>query len=221
MAFGISTDSSGGNFTPIVKINSKAGRVYRVDREQGADGWVTNEVDITRDFQFVPDFDNAEVGWMKFVAGQAPDLRMVKLGEPMADRPEGVDKDGKPLYRQGLRMALKLGKGCGGDLRELAATAKSIIGPIDRLHDEFVAERKKGRAGQLPIVRMTDTKKVDIKTPHGTNTNYEPVFEIVDWVDREKAFAAAEEPKAEAKAETKTEQRAEPKREMANASEDF
>lgn len=219
MAFGISTDSSGGNFTPIVKINSKAGRVYRVDREQGADGWVTSEVDITRDFQFVPDFDNAEVGWMKFVSGQAPDLRMVRLGEPMADRPEGVDKDGKPAYRQGLRMVLKLGRACGGDLRELAATAKSIIGPIDRLHDEFIAGRK-AHPGQLPIVRMTDTKKVDIKTPHGTNTNYEPVFEIVDWVDREKAFSAAE-PTEEKAAPAAAEAKAEPKREMANATEDF
>ena len=198
MALGIQTESGGGSFTPTVKINSKQGRVYRVDRTQGAEGWTTDEVEITRDFQFVPDMDNLEIGWMFFKAGQAPDLRMVRLGEEMPARPPGVDSEGKPNFKQGVRLLLKLGKSCGGDLREISATAKSILGPIDKLHDAYLSGRSE-HPGQLPQVRMTDMKKIDTKTPHGTNTNFEPIFEIVGWVDREKVFGPqpANDPKAE------------------------
>lgn len=219
MALGIQTESGGGNFTPTVKINSKQGRVYRVDRTQGAEGWTTDEVEITRDFQFVPDLENLEIGWMFFKAGQAPDLRMVKLGDPMADRPAGADAEGKPLFKQGVRLLMKLGKTCGGDLRELAATAKSILGPIDKLHDEYLAGVK-DRPGQLPVVKMTDMKKIDTKTQHGTNTNFEPVFEIVSWVDREKAFAAAEDTPAPQETTTTT-VKDEPKKELVSAGEEF
>lgn len=206
MAFGIQTESGGGNFTPVVKINAKQGRVWRVDRSQGADGWQTDEVDITNDFQFVPDFENIEIGWMHFAAGQAPDLRMVRIGEALPARPT-------ENHKQGFRLKVKLGKSCGGDLREIAATAKSLTGPFDKLHDAYLAEQS-AHVDQLPVVRMTSMKKVDLKTPHGTNTNFEPVFEIVSWVDREKAFGAGDEPKAEPPKQ-------EAKKELAPAGEEF
>lgn len=206
MAFGIQTESGGGNFTPVVKINAKQGRVYRVDRTQTADGWSTDEVEITRDFQFVPDFDNIEIGWMHFAAGQAPDLRMVKIGEQLPARP--TDN-----HKQGFRLRVKLGKACGGDIREIAATAKSITNPFDKLHDVYMAEGK-AHPRQVPVVKMTDMKKVDLKTAHGTNTNFEPVFEIVDWIDHDRAFGdVAAEPAPAPKEE--------PKRELATSQQDF
>lgn len=196
MALGIQTEAgAGGSFTPTIKINSKQGRVWRVDRSQGADGWQTDEVDITNNFQFVPDLPNIEIGWLLFKAGSAPDLRMVKLGEVMADRPT-------PDHKQGVRLLVKLGKDCGGDVREISATAKSILGPIDRLHDEYVAGAK-DNPGKLPIVRLTGMKKIDTKTPHGTNTNFEPQFEIVKWVDRPAELTGGQ-PANETKAQTVT-----------------
>lgn len=206
MAFGIQTEAGGGNFTPVVKINAKQGRVYRVDRKEEGGAWTTDEVEITRDFAFVPDFENIEIGWMHFAAGQAPDLRMVKIGEALTARPT-------ENHKQGFRLKIKLGKACGGDVRELAATAKSITGPFDRLHDEYLKEKAAHR-DQLPQVRMTDMKKVDLKTAHGTNTNFEPVFEIVGWIDASKAFGDASEEKAEPPKQ-------EAKREMASADADF
>lgn len=200
MAFGINTESgSGGNFTPVVKINAKQGRVYRVDRMQGSDGWETNDVEITNDFQFVPDFENVEIGWLHFAAGQAPDLRMVRMGEIMPDRPT-------PDHKQGIRFKLKLGQGCGGDVREIAATAKTILSPFDRLHDAYSAGLK-DNPGKLPVVKMTGMKKIDTKTAHGTNTNFEPVFEIVKWVDRPAELVGgqpANEPQQQAQTQMKT-----------------
>lgn len=200
MAFGINTESgSGGNFTPVVKINAKQGRVYRQDRTQGDNGWETNDVEITNDFQFVPDFENVEIGWLHFAAGQAPDLRMVRMGEIMPDRPT-------PNHKQGVRLKVKLGQGCGGDVREIAATAKTILGPFDRLHDDFSAGRK-DNPGKLPVVKMTGMKKIDTKTQHGTNTNFEPVFEIVKWVDTPAELVGgqpANEPQQQAQQQMKT-----------------
>lgn len=213
MAFGIQTEASGGgNFTPVVKINAKQGRVWRVDRSQGTDGgWITDEVDITSDFQFVPDFENIEIGWMHFAAGQAPDLRMVRIGESLPAKPS-------ENHKQGFRLNLKLGKACGGDLRELAATAKTISGPFDKLHDLYLSE-KKAHGDELPVVRMTGMKKVDTKTQHGTNTNFEPVFEIVSWIGREKAFG--EQAAAPTQTEMKPEPKAEPQKVLEPAGQEF
>lgn len=214
MALGIQTESgAGGGFTPTVKINSKQGRVWRVDRTQGADGWSTNEVDITSNFQFVPDLETLKIGWMFFKAGQAPDLRMVKLGEALPERPVSFDADGKPNFKQGVIMLVKLGKDCGGDIREIAASAKSILGPIDKLHDAYLAA-KASQAGKLPIVRMNGMKKVTTKTPKGNNDNFEPEFEIIGWVDRPSFEVGAAEGSEPAQTATAKE---EPKREMADA----
>ncbi len=208
MALGIQTESgAGGNFTPTVKINSKQGRVWRVDRTQGADGWATNEVDITNNFQFVPNLDDLKVGWMLFKASTAPDLRLVDLGHALPDRPS-------PDHKQGVVMTVKLGKDCGGDIREIAATAKSILGPIDKLHDVYLSE-KGDHPGKLPVVKMTGMKKVDTKTQHGTNTNFEPEFAIVNWIDKP-SFAVAQAP-----AEEKPAPKVETKKELASADQDF
>jgi hypothetical protein len=199
MAFGISTESGGGNYTPTVKINAKQGRVYRVDRTQGAAGWETNEVEITSSFQFVPDFEHMQIGWMHFAAGQAPSFSMVRLGDVMPDRPNAD-------HRQGVRLRVKLGSACGGDVREIAATAKTILGPLDKLHDAYLKEAG-ANPGKAPVVRMTGMKKIDTKTAHGTNTNFEPQFEIAKWVDFPadlRGGQPANEPKAEPVQQAKT-----------------
>ena len=65
--FGFSTEmSGGGDFTPIVKYDSRAGRIFRVDRVQTNDGFVSDPVDITQGFKAVFDFENIEVGWIDF-----------------------------------------------------------------------------------------------------------------------------------------------------------
>jgi hypothetical protein len=48
MALGLQTESSGGgDFTPIIKFDARAGRMFRVDREQDASGsWNTENVEV-------------------------------------------------------------------------------------------------------------------------------------------------------------------------------
>ena len=85
MALGFSNTgtSGGGDFLPIVKYDARAGRFFRVDREEGT----STPVDITRTFKAVFDFENVETGWIAFVAGSAPDFQMTPMDVPNVEKP--------------------------------------------------------------------------------------------------------------------------------------
>jgi hypothetical protein len=75
MAFGINLDSVSGNITPIVKYDARAGRMQRVDREDG----ISTPHDITNNFRAVFDLENVEYGWLAFSAS-GPDFQARALG---------------------------------------------------------------------------------------------------------------------------------------------
>jgi hypothetical protein len=177
MALGLQTESSGGgDFAPILKYDARSGRMFRVDRTQGASGWETNNVEVTNGFAFVPDLDNLLVGWALFAAGVAPQFAMVPLGQPLPAKPSDQ-------YKQGFKMMVKLGQAAGGDLREFASCAKVVIGAMDKLHTEF-EQGKTANPGKLPVVAMTGSTAVTSTGQGKSSTNYAPTFAIQKWVDR-------------------------------------
>lgn len=177
MALGLNTEAGGGNYTDIVKFDSRAGRMFRVDRAQDAAGnWTQNIVEITQGFQAIFDMENIEVGWALFAAGVAPSFAMVKLGQPIPAKPSDQ-------HKQTFRLMMKLGKSSGGDVREMASQAKAVIAAVDELHDAYKAGLA-ANPGKLPIVALTGSTPV-VSTGKGqTSTNYKPTFEIVGWTDR-------------------------------------
>lgn len=177
MAFGFSYESNAGDIVPVLKFDARAGRFFRVDRADGQN----NPVDITQGFKAVMDFENVEVGYINFPAGAAPEFRMVKLGQPMPENPGGK-------FRQGIRLMLKLGKDCGGDIREIATTAKAVLGAFDGCHTAYTAGLAEN-AGKLPVVELETTIPIvtqgrDEKGNPVKTTNYAPVFKIASWVKR-------------------------------------
>lgn len=175
MALGISFGGgAGNNFLPIVKYDARAGRVFRVDREDG----VSTPVDITRNFKAVFDFENLEVGWINFTTGSAPDFQMVPYGSPLPDQPS----DG---HRQGIRLVVKLGAESGGDCREIAGTAAAFLGGIDALHDAYISGVQ-NNPGKLPVVVLDDTVAIESGSGAKKSTNYQPKFSIAAWVPRPK-----------------------------------
>jgi hypothetical protein len=174
MALGFSYGGSGGgaDFLPIVKFDARAGRFFRVDREDG----VSTPHDITRNFKAVFDFENLEVGWILFNAGSAPDFQMV---------PFGTDRGAKPSdgHKGGIRMSVKLSGECGGDCRELAGTSGAMMKGIDLLHDEYIAGAA-ANPGKLPVVVLEDTIPIESGSGAKKSTNYQPVFQIIGWVKR-------------------------------------
>jgi hypothetical protein len=183
MALGLNTDSSGGgNFADVVKFDARAGRMFRVDRSQGANGWETNNVEVTNGFQFVPDLENIQVGWALFAAGVAPSWSMVPLGDALPPKPSDQ-------HKQCFKMMVKLGASSGGDVREFASQAKVVIGAIDALHTQFEAG-KAANPGKLPVVALTGSTAV-VSTGKGqSSTNYAPIFEIKSWVNRPDGLGA-------------------------------
>lgn len=176
MALGMSTEGGGGDFSDILKYDARAGRMFRVDRTQGAAGWETNNVEITNDFMAVFDFENIQVGWALFAAGMAPSFSMVPLGQPFPAKPS-------ENHKQGFKLMVKLGAKCGDDIREFSSCAAAVRKSIDALHDAYLAEAGVN-AGKLPVVAMTGSVPI-VSTGKGqSSTNYAPTFEIVKWVPR-------------------------------------
>lgn len=196
MALGLSNSNGGGSFdrVPVLKYDARAGRIFRIDREQDASGaWQTDQVEITQDFQAVMDLENIQVGWLHFPAGSAPSINVVKFGEAMPDKPS---KD----HKQGFRLLMKLGKSCGGDVREMAANAQVSINGIDELHTAYT-EGAKTNAGMLPVVKLKTTIAITTKGKDKdgkpqSSTNYQPVWEIVKWVDRPAELNGSASPQA-------------------------
>lgn len=168
------TASSGGDFLPVIKYDARAGRMFRVDRDSS--GGTPDQVDITNGFTAVFDFENIEVGHIRFMAGMAPDFQLVALGQPFP-APRSAE------HKQGFRILVKLPSALGGDVRELASTAGVMRGAMEALHGLYEAG-KAANPGLLPVVEMTSTSPVVSGKGERKSTNYAPVFAIKSWVPR-------------------------------------
>jgi hypothetical protein len=180
MALGLSVGNGGGgeDRMPYVKYDARSGRMFRVDRNNVGGAWQTDQVDITGNAQFVVDLANVQVGWISF-GDQGPVKMLVPLGTALPPRPEGLDSNGKPAFKQGFSLRLALAKECGGGVREFGSNAACVIEAMNELHDAY-GSAAEAKAGKLPIVKMGNATPVK----SGQSTNYKPMFAIVGWADR-------------------------------------
>lgn len=176
MAIGLSTGSTGQDYLPIATWDARAGRMFKVQREQQSDGsWMSDKVDITsQNPSFVVDFQSLEIGWAAFLP-TGPSFVMAPLGQAMPAKPTAD-------HKQSFKVRLFSPKFLDG-LREFSSSSKAVIGQIDNLHTEYEAAPE-AAAGKLPVVKLTGSKPITTKGPQGTSTNYSPTFEIVSWADR-------------------------------------
>ena len=178
--FGFSTAASTGeDFTPIIKYDARAGRIFRMDSVQNSSGGFSKDaVDITSSFKAIVDFENVEVGWINFPAGSAPDFALVKMGTQLPDRPS-------PNHKNGVRVLLKLAKDCGGakPIRELAGTSKAFLSGIEAAYNAYLSE-KGANPGKLPVLALEKTTPIKSGSGEKTSTNYQPTFKIAGWAPR-------------------------------------
>jgi hypothetical protein len=176
MAFDGFFDSvgEGNSFLPIIKYDARSGRISRRDRENGEN----NDIDITKSFKAIFDFENVEIGWINFNTGGAPDFRVARYADGAAvGKPDG---DG---FKRGVRLVVKLSKECGGDVREFASNAAAFLDGAKALMDAYETGVK-ANPGKLPVVVLEDSVA---KTSSGgalKTTNYVPVWKIASWVNR-------------------------------------
>lgn len=177
--FGFSTEpSSGGDFLPIIKYDARAGRIFRVDRINDGQGFVSDSVDITHNFKAMIDLENIETGWLNFSTGGAPDFKLVPMGTALPGRPS-------EQHKNGIRMMLKLSKDCGGDkpIREIAGVAKAFLNAVEKLYDEYEAQRGEN-PGKLPVIVMDGSTPIKSGSGDKQSTNYMPKFRISGWAPR-------------------------------------
>ncbi len=175
-------NTGGGDFTPWVKYNAKAGRWYIKD-DAGDEMEVADPV-------FVADFDNIKTGWFYFSAGNAPERVLDPSLEEKAEKP-------RDEFKRGFMLNLFSEAKFGGVV-ELSGTANALCSAIVGLYEQYEVE-KESHAGELPVVKVIKANPITNK--HGTN--YEPVMEIDKWVKRPAEFddvpendnTPAEEPK--------------------------
>jgi hypothetical protein len=181
--------SSGEDRLPILAYNAKAGRMFLQDRKQDANGeWHTEKVDVTmQQPPFAVDFGRLEVGWSFFAEGQAPLWSMVPYGQPLPAQPAspGLDAEGKAQrFRQAFRVPV-CGSAIGG-VREMAGNSGAMITGMNELHTQYEAAQE-ARQGMLPLVKLVNVIPVKV----GRSENFQPVFQIVQWVPRPDALLGA------------------------------
>ena len=176
------TSASGGDFTPIIKYDARAGRIFRIDRVDTGDGYANEQIDITATFKAVFDFETVLTGWMLFMPGAAPSFSLVHLNPdnqtPLPDRPSAE-------HKHGTKTMIKLSKACGDDkpVREIAGNSKAWVGSYEKLYAQYRSERHK-YPGKLPVVVLASTDPVTSGNGKQKSTNYHPNWRIDGWVDR-------------------------------------
>ncbi len=171
-------NGGGGDFEsiPIVKYDARAGRVSLEDRVQGAAGWEKQTTPVADGkFKAVVDLENIETGWMLFASGVAPDFRLFPMNTDIGAPPSSG-------HKEGFRVMMKMAKDCGGDVRELSATAACVKSAFASLYASYEAAKKP--VGTLPVVTMPKTTQITTGSGAKKSTNYQPDFQIVDWVQR-------------------------------------
>lgn len=182
MALGLNTETSSGDFLGRVQYDAKAGRLFDIIREQDAAGnWVSTPKEIRLPVKLAMDLENIEVGYIR-LGGGVVDFRMVKLGQPLPPKPDGVDAQGRPLYRQGFRVKV-YSKNTLGGVKHWNHSAKCVLAAVDALHDAYQAQKAQ-HPGKVPVVELVETTPVTTGQGEKRSTNYAPVFRIVSWIDR-------------------------------------
>lgn len=191
MAFGIpGTDTgSGGSGEFLGRINCDARTgFWTITRRVQTDGMWSN--DTTPPFQnptFLMDFGSLEVGYMKI--SSPPAFLLVPMGQPIPPQPQEMTEarpGEKPrrAFSPGFRLKVMSQKTFGdSEPYYFSANSKTVMGPVDALWNLFCASPE-AWDGKVPVVAVTGSEKVTVKTPQGSNTFYAPIFNISAWVDR-------------------------------------
>lgn len=117
------------------------------------------------------DLANVQVGWMKFPKGAAPEMVLKPVGEDIGVCPSGD-------HKEGLRLIVKILDDDAGP-REMLSTSLALWRGIDELHNEYLAGID-ANPGKLPVVVLANRREMRSQG----NVNYEPIFDIIDWVPR-------------------------------------
>lgn len=177
MAFGMQVTS--GQFLPIVKYDSRAGKFFKVDKR--ADGG-SDTVEIPPGTKFAVDLGTFEAGFVNF-GPQGPVRHMVpySVGVAIPAQPQDKDAEGKLLFRPGFWCKIA-GNALDG-VREWCSNAAVLLTAMDEFWNEAV-RAPEAAVGKIPIIAITGTIPVKSGSGARSSTNYQAIIQIQAWTDR-------------------------------------
>jgi hypothetical protein len=179
MAFG-KRKGGGGDFLPLLKYDARNGSLYLEARVQTSRGWEKEQTNVGSAFKGVFDLANAEVGWIHFPRGAAPETALVPAGHDMGTAPS---ED----HKQGFRVLVLVDR----RVHEFMSTSGAAWNGLSALHDEYLAELGK-HPGELPNVALTKVTE----HRYGAGGAFEPEFKIIGWTKRPEEFGPERDPNA-------------------------
>jgi hypothetical protein len=168
----LNLSTSEGEFAPYIKYNAKAGRFYI--RPDGG----TEDVEISNPV-LAFDMANIKTGWIYFAEGTGPEKVWDPSNDHPAPKPPGPKKFKRGFEVQTFSNALIPGTKQKIGLREFSSTAGNVISAIVEMYAEFEAGAVANK-GKVPAFHCTGVKPV----AGAFGTNYEPLFELKQWVER-------------------------------------
>jgi hypothetical protein len=194
MAFGIpgSEPSGGGEFLGRINCDARTGFWTITRRIQDANGAWTN--DTTAPFQnptFLVDFGSLEVGYMKI--SSPPAFLLVPMGQAIPAQPQEMT-DARPgekprrAFQPGFRVKVMSQKTFGDSAAYyFSGSSKTLMSQVEALWSLFCASPE-AASGKVPVVNVTGSERVVVKTPQGSSTFYAPTFAIASWAERPAAL---------------------------------
>lgn len=161
--------STGGEFSPYLKYNAKAGRWF-VRGENATDIEIVNP-------RFAIDLENIRVGWVLFPQASPPSFLWDVQGV-RAPKPDGDYKDGFKVFIMGTDIQPALANKPLG-VREWSSNAYAAKAGMMDIHRQY-QEGKAQNPDKVPVARCISVKV--IKGEYGDS--FEPVFVIEAWVER-------------------------------------
>lgn len=205
MAFGIpgSEPTGGGQFLGRIQYDTRVGFWQIVKRVQdGSGNWTDDKSEQFKNPTMLFDLPSLEVGYIKFAS--PPAFLVVPYGQPIPPQPQEMQTDAAGKQRKsflpGFRLKVMSSKTFGdADAYYFCHNAKTVMEPMDELY-QLYEQAPEAAAGQAPIVAVTGTRVVEIKSPQGTNRYHAPIFQITGWVDRPAALGERTTPLPAARA---------------------
>lgn len=163
---------SEGDFTPYLKYNAKAGRFYA--KPENGD----SEIEILNP-SIAIDMANIRTGWLYYAEGSGPEKVWDPSPDTAAPKPPGPKKFKRGFEVLVIGNAEIPGTGQRLGLREFSSTAGNVITSILRMHAEYEAGMA-ANVGKVPVYACKGVKPIN----GAYGTNYEPLFQLVQWVGR-------------------------------------
>jgi hypothetical protein len=161
-----------GYSLPVLKFDARIGTFYTQDRVLRDNEWTTEQHDVTEGLVLIIDVKNVQQGWFAFPKGGPPQMILAA--------PDATDIGERPgeEYKEGIRLLVKIPDDAAGT-RELISTALGFYVGLDELHDKYVAEKDE-HPDKVPLCELVKCREKKLASA----PTWEPVFEIIDWVER-------------------------------------